>query len=58
MAADSESQVPEIDDRGRVVGARESKIHRLRHRLGVGPRMPRRIYTTPRWGRLVARLFG
>jgi hypothetical protein len=49
---------PQIDDRGRVVGARESKIDRLRHRLGVGPRMPRRIHTTSRWRRLVAHLFG
>jgi hypothetical protein len=56
--ADSESPPHEFDERGRAIGARESKIHRLRHGLGVGPRMPRRIYTTSRWRRLVVRLFG
>jgi hypothetical protein len=58
LMAGRDAQPPEFDDRGRMIGARESKIEKLRGRLGVRPRMPRRIHSTSRWHRLMARFFG
>jgi hypothetical protein len=53
---ESDPAPPEVDHEGRVLGARQSRTERLRHRLGIGPTMPRRIYTDTWRRRLVQML--